>query len=136
VGLRVAAIGLCSLLVLGGLGGARAAYYDDPRDVDVMGPYTQDASGMVFPEAVGTFKLYKGRGCQNCNNTGYRGRVGLFEVMEITDEVRELILSGASALELKRKAVEEGMVSLRASGLQKVREGQTTVEEVLRETVL
>ena len=81
-------------------------------------------------------KLYKGRGCQNCNNTGYRGRVGLFEVMEITDEVRELILSGASALELKRKAVEEGMVSLRASGLQKVREGQTTVEEVLRETVL
>jgi type IV pilus assembly protein PilB len=81
-------------------------------------------------------KLYKGRGCANCNNTGYRGRVGLFEVMEITDEVRELILSGASALELKRKAIEEGMISLRGSGLQKLREGLTTVEEVLRETVL
>jgi type IV pilus assembly protein PilB len=81
-------------------------------------------------------KLYKGRGCANCNNTGYRGRLGLFEVMEITDEIRELILSGASAMELKRKAIDEGMLSLRASGLQKLRGGQTTVEEVVRETVL
>jgi len=81
-------------------------------------------------------KLYKGHGCANCNNTGYRGRLGLFEVMEITDEVRELILSGASAMELKRKAIDEGMLSLRASGLQKLRDGQTTVEEVVRETVL
>ncbi len=81
-------------------------------------------------------KLWKGKGCGNCNNTGYRGRVGLFEVMEITDEVRELILSGASAMELKRKAIEEGMISLRLSGLQKLREGLTTVEEVVRETVL
>jgi type IV pilus assembly protein PilB len=81
-------------------------------------------------------KLFKGRGCANCNNTGYRGRLGLFEVMEITDEIRELILSGASAMELKRKAIDEGMLSLRASGLQKLRAGQTTVEEVVRETVL
>ena len=81
-------------------------------------------------------KLWKGRGCGTCNNTGYRGRVGLFEVMEITDEIRELILSGASAMELKRKAIEEGMISLRGSGLQKLREGLTTVEEVVRETVL
>ena len=81
-------------------------------------------------------KLFKGRGCANCNNTGYRGRLGLFEVMEITDEIRELILSGASAMELKRKAIDEGMLSLRASGLQKLRDGQTTAEEVVRETVL
>ncbi len=81
-------------------------------------------------------KLMKGRGCPNCNNTGYRGRVGLFEVMEITDDIRELILSGASAMELKRKAIEEGMISLRASGLQKLRDGATSVEEVVRETVL
>jgi type IV pilus assembly protein PilB len=80
--------------------------------------------------------LFKGRGCANCNNTGYRGRLGLFEVMEITDEIRELILSGASAMELKRKAIDEGMLSLRASGLQKLRSGLTTVEEVVRETVL
>ncbi len=81
-------------------------------------------------------KLYKGRGCPSCNNTGYRGRVGLFEVMELSDEIRELILSGASAMELRRKAIEEGMISLRASGLRKLREGVTTVEEVVRETVL
>ena len=79
---------------------------------------------------------YKGTGCEKCNKTGYKGRVGLFEVMEITDEIRELILSGASAMELKRKAIEEGMISLRLSGLQKLREGLTTVEEVVRETVL
>ena len=84
----------------------------------------------------GKVRLYKGRGCANCNNTGYRGRVGLFEVMEISDELRELILSGASAMELRRKAMEEGMITLRLSGLQKLRDGQTSVEEVVRETVL
>ncbi len=81
-------------------------------------------------------QLYKGRGCANCNNTGYRGRVGLFEVMEISDEIRELILSGASALELRRRAVEEGMITLRISGVHKIRAGDTTIEEVVRETVL
>jgi type IV pilus assembly protein PilB len=80
--------------------------------------------------------LYKGRGCATCNNTGYRGRIGLYEVMEISEEVRELILSGASAMELRRKAIEEGMISLRHSGLHKIRDGLTTVEEVVRETVL
>jgi type IV pilus assembly protein PilB len=90
-----------------------------------------------FPiEEAGKVRLYKGRGCPNCNNTGYRGRVGLFEVMEISDELRELILSGASAMELRRKAMEEGMITLRLSGLQKLRDGQTSVEEVVRETVL
>jgi type IV pilus assembly protein PilB len=79
--------------------------------------------------------VFKGRGCQNCNNTGYRGRVGLYEVLEISDEIREMILCGASAMELKNKAVEEGMIHLRGSGLQKLREGMTTLEEVLRETV-
>jgi len=81
-------------------------------------------------------RLFKGRGCQQCNNTGYRGRVGLFEVMEISEEIRELVLSGASAMELRRKAVEEGMLTLRVSGLHKIRDGQTSVEEVVRETVL
>ncbi|MCP4899194.1 MAG: type IV-A pilus assembly ATPase PilB [bacterium] len=80
--------------------------------------------------------LQKGRGCEVCNHRGYKGRVGLFEVMAVTDDVRELILSGATALELRRKAIEEGMISLRHSGLQKIREGVTTVEEVVRETVL
>jgi len=78
---------------------------------------------------------YRGKGCPTCNGTGYKGRVGLYEVMEINDEVRELVLIGASSLELKKKAVEHGMITLRASGLQKLREGITTLEEVLRETV-
>ena len=77
----------------------------------------------------------EGKGCEKCNNTGYKGRVGLYEVMEITEELRELILVGASSLELRRKAVEEGMITLRGSGLRKVKEGVTTVEEVVRETV-
>ena len=77
----------------------------------------------------------KGKGCDKCNNTGYKGRVGLYEVMEITDELRELILVGASALELRRKAIEEGMITLRGSGLRKITEGVTTIEEVVRETV-
>ncbi|HSM13887.1 MAG TPA: type IV-A pilus assembly ATPase PilB [Thermoanaerobaculia bacterium] len=83
-----------------------------------------------------TVKLFKGRGCDRCSNTGYKGRVGLYEVMEVNDEIRELILSGASAVELRVKAIETGMISLRGSGLQKLREGVTTIEEVVRETVL
>ena len=83
-----------------------------------------------------SIKLFKGRGCGSCNNTGYKGRVGLFEVMEISEEIRELILSGASAMELRQKSIEEGMISLRGSGLRKIKEGLTTVEEVVRETVL
>jgi type IV pilus assembly protein PilB len=77
----------------------------------------------------------KGKGCEKCNNTGYKGRVGLYEVMEVTEELRELILVGASALELRRKAVDEGMITLRNSGLRKVKEGMTTIEEIVRETV-
>jgi type IV pilus assembly protein PilB len=77
----------------------------------------------------------RGKGCEKCNNTGYKGRVGLYEVMEVTEELRELILVGASALELRRKAVEEGMITLRNSGLRKVKDGLTTIDEVVRETV-
>jgi type IV pilus assembly protein PilB len=88
------------------------------------------------PDEASKVKLFKGRGCQVCNNTGYKGRVGLYEVMEITDGMREMILTGASSIELKNKAIEEGMITLRGSGLRKIRAGQTTVEEVVRETVL
>jgi len=87
------------------------------------------------PEEASKLKTYKGKGCSSCNDTGYKGRIGLYEVMEITDEIRELILIGASALELRKKSIEDGMISLRESGLQKVRNGVTTIEEVLRETV-
>jgi type IV pilus assembly protein PilB len=89
--------------------------------------FTPDEAQRVVPK--------KGNGCEKCNQTGYKGRVGLYEVMEITDELRELVLVGASGLELKRKAVEEGMLTLRRSGLSKVMDGVTTIEEVARETV-
>ncbi len=88
------------------------------------------------PEEVKSTTIYHGKGCSTCNKNGYRGRVGLYEVMEINDELRELILVGASALELKKKALELGMITLRRSGLIKVAAGLTTLEEVLRETVL
>jgi type IV pilus assembly protein PilB len=77
----------------------------------------------------------KGAGCDTCNSTGYKGRVGLYEVMEVSEELRELVLVGASGLELRRKAIDEGMITLRASGLRKVRDGLTSIEEVVRETV-
>jgi type IV pilus assembly protein PilB len=83
-----------------------------------------------------TLRMYRGRGCDTCLNTGYKGRIGLYEVMEVTDELRELIIIGASAIELRRKAIELGMITLRESGLYKLREGVTTVEEVVKETVL
>ena len=68
----------------------------------------------------------KGAGCDKCNTTGYKGRVGLYEVMEIGEELRELILVGASGIELRRKAIDEGMITLRMSGLRKVKDGVTT----------
>ncbi len=80
-------------------------------------------------------KTFKGAGCATCNNTGYKGRVGLYEVMEVNDDIRELILIGASSLELRKKAIEDGMITLRESGLHKIRAGITTLEEVVRETV-
>ena len=87
-------------------------------------------------EEIGTFQVYKGRGCDKCNNTGYKGRVGLIEVMQIDDEIRDLILSGGTAIDIKKKAAESGMISLRRSGLIKIKDGVTTIEEVVRETVL
>ena len=98
-----------------------------PAPALVQAGFSPDDAHTVVPN--------RGKGCDKCNNTGFKGRVGLYEVMEISDEIRELILVGASSLELRRKAVEEGMLTLRSSGLRKVRDGVTTVEEIVRETV-
>jgi type IV pilus assembly protein PilB len=86
-------------------------------------------------QEIKTLKLFKGKGCERCSGTGYRGRLGLFEVMTVDTDMRELILSGASATELRDKARDAGMISLRRSGLQKIRDGATTIEEVMRETI-
>jgi len=88
------------------------------------------------PDEAKTVRTFKGEGCKTCNDTGYKGRIGMYEVMEIGENIQELILVGASAREIRRKAEEEGMLSLRQSGLAKIKAGNTTLEEVLRETVL
>jgi type IV pilus assembly protein PilB len=80
-------------------------------------------------------KIFKGAGCKICNGSGYKGRVGLYEVMEITPEIKEAIIMNVTSVELKRVAVANGMITLRRSGLQKVRDEVTTLEEVVRETV-
>jgi type IV pilus assembly protein PilB len=85
-------------------------------------------------EAAKTTKCYKGKGCPTCNGTGYKGRVALYEVMPIKDELRELILEGASTAEVKKAAVRLGMKTLRMSGITKVADGVTTIEEVMRVT--
>ncbi|HSE49271.1 MAG TPA: type IV-A pilus assembly ATPase PilB [Terriglobales bacterium] len=97
-------------------------------------PQTMIENGFT-PDEAKTAKIYKGKGCGICNNSGYKGRAGLYEVMEIDDELRELILVGASAVELKKKAIERGMITLRRSGLIKAMAGVTTLEEIARETV-
>jgi len=103
----------------------------EPMDVP---PQTLIDAGFT-PEESKTIKIQKGKGCSVCNNTGYKGRAGLYEVMEVDDEIRELVLVGASAVELKKKAIERGMITLRRSGLIKVAAGVTTLEEVARETI-
>ncbi len=86
------------------------------------------------PEEAKSVKVFEPRGCEKCNNTGYKGRTGLFEVMEIDEELREMVMIGASTSELRQKAKEHGMLTLRMSGLEKIKQGITSIEEVLRET--
>ncbi len=104
----------------------------EPDEVPIQALLNVGFSEEEAPE----IKLFKGRGCDLCNQRGYKGRIALYEVMRMSDDLRELILSGASAVELRRKSLEEGMISLRQSGLQKIRDGVTTIEEVVRETIL
>jgi len=89
----------------------------------------------VKMEDIGTFPIYEGKGCNFCTNTGFKGRIALYEVMPMNDEVRELVLAGASAMEIKREAVRLGMNSLRMAGIGKLKEGITTVNEVARTTM-
>ena len=80
-------------------------------------------------------KLYRGAGCRTCNNTGYKGRVALYEVMRFNDHLKEMVLQGSSTAELKAAAIKQGMVTLRMAGIMKVLDGVTTTEEILRVTM-
>jgi len=101
-------------------------------------PHTPEALIQLgfTPEEAKTVKVFKGAGCEVCRNSGTKGRCGLYEVLKITDELRELILVGASSLEIRRKGIEQGMLTLRRSGLRKVMDGVANIEEVVKETVL
>jgi type IV pilus assembly protein PilB len=88
----------------------------------------------LTPEEAASITCYKGVGCEACSGTGYKGRIAIYEVMVLSPELRDMVLSGASAIEIKRGAIQQGMQTLRVSGLQKLQEGITTVEEVLRVT--
>jgi type IV pilus assembly protein PilB len=102
-------------------------------------PHTVDAGNLkeigFTEEQIANGKLMKGAGCKSCNGSGYRGRVALYEVMRFNDAIRELILQGVSTAELKAGAIRAGMITLRMAGIQKVLEGMTTTEEVLRVTM-
>ncbi len=86
----------------------------------------------ILDEELDTFQCYRGRGCPACNDTGYRGRIALYEVMPMHDQIRELVLMGASAAEIKKESIRLGMTTLRRSGLNKLKQGTTSVEEVIR----
>ncbi|HKN19272.1 MAG TPA: type IV-A pilus assembly ATPase PilB [Dissulfurispiraceae bacterium] len=90
-------------------------------------------SGMA-PDEISNAKCYIGLGCSECNNTGYKGRIALYEIMKVRDEMKELILQGASASDIKKEAIRLGMVTLRRSGIQKVLDGTTSIDEILRVT--
>jgi len=89
----------------------------------------------VAPEEAGEYVCYKGRGCSVCNNTGYKGRIGFYQVMPMLEPIRELILNGANTAEIKRETMRLGIKSMRQAALTKLQEGVTSLEEVLRVTV-
>ena len=85
---------------------------------------------------MGDKKFFRGAGCDICNNTGYKGRVGLFELMIMNDELREMIMNNSNTDEIRETARGYGMVTLRDAGMSFVHEGTTTAEEVVRETIV
>jgi type IV pilus assembly protein PilB len=94
------------------------------------------AVGFTPEEVQKGITFYKQVGCEICNNRGFKGRVGLYEVLEMSETLKDMILTGASAIELREQAQKEGMITLRRSGCRKVLDGVTTIEEIVRETVL
>ena len=96
-----------------------------PEELKALGGDTKEFAGITF---------YRGKGCDTCGGTGYKGRAGLYEVMSLSPELRRMILKGASSAELSEQAVKDGMLTLRMDGLVKIRNGITTLEEVVKET--
>ena len=100
------------------------------RETEVTKQALLDAG--LSEEEIAKATLFRGRGCRNCSETGYKGRIAVYEVMELTEELKEFVLNGASSMELKREAIRGGMMTLRRSALNKLVEGTTTLSEMLR----
>src|SRR5690606_19310350 len=100
----------------------------EPREEELM------ELGLTI-EAVAGRQLFRGRGCDNCHKSGYRGRMAIFEIMAMTDEIRELVMKRASTNAIRDQARRFGMRTLRESGLLALYEGQTTIDEIVRETI-
>jgi type IV pilus assembly protein PilB len=107
---------------------------NDCKAPHVVDPHALKDIGFT-DQQIASAKLMKGAGCRTCNNTGYKGRVALYEVMRFSDSLKEMVLGGSSAAELKMAAIKGGMTTLRASGILKVLDGVTTTEEILRVTM-
>ena len=123
-----------SVILIAGQRLVRRICQDCKEEVDI--PHKALLNIGFPPEEADCVKVYTGRGCDKCGHTGYKGRIGLYEVMPLTDTLRQIILEGCTLADLKRTAIEEGMITLRQSGLIKIKAGITTMEEVIRETVL
>jgi type II secretory ATPase GspE/PulE/Tfp pilus assembly ATPase PilB-like protein len=106
---------------------------DACRVADTPSPADLEAIG-VGSGNDGTYTLFRGNGCDECRGTGYHGRFGIYELFPITEEVRSLVLRRASTPEIRRSAIEGGMITLRQDGWQKAREGLTTLDEIMRVT--
>ncbi len=106
---------------------------------DCREPYDADEDQLVpyghVPEGLGRISFYRGKGCQTCNFTGLKGRVAIYEVMPVTQEIRDLVLRNADSQEIRELAQRQGMRTLRQNALRKVIEGTTTLEEVVRVTL-
>jgi type IV pilus assembly protein PilB len=100
------------------------------RETEVTKQALLDAG--LSEDEIAQATLFRGRGCRNCSETGYKGRIAVYEVMELSEELKEFVLNGASSMELKREAIRGGMMTLRRSALNKLVEGVTTLSEVLR----
>jgi type IV pilus assembly protein PilB len=103
------------------------------KEIEKVDPHALEEIGFSKQEA-SSITCYKGKGCHNCSDTGYKGRLALYEVMPVTEELRELVLQGASSDEIKKKSIAQKMKTLRMSGLTKIKDGITTVEEVVEST--
>ncbi|MBI4542272.1 MAG: Flp pilus assembly complex ATPase component TadA, partial [Gemmatimonadetes bacterium] len=106
-------------------GNCKAEHKYAPEELKALGTTEKEWEGMTF---------YKGKGCEQCAGSGYKGRAGLYEVMALSPELRRLILKGASTAELQEQAVSDGMLTLRMDGVVKIKKGITTLEEVVKET--